>query len=44
MGRNTKRLFYLVDRNKVYLMPAGENQELLNENKLRVVELAKIII
>ena len=36
-----KDYFYLVDRNKVYLMPAGENQELLNENKLRVVELAK---
>ena len=35
--------FYLpiVDRRKVYLMPAGENQELLNENKLNVVELAK---
>lgn len=32
---------YLVDRQKVYLMPAGENQELLNENKQRVVELAK---
>lgn len=31
----------IVDREKVYLMPAGENQELLNENKERVVELAK---
>lgn len=31
----------LVDRNKVYLMPAGENQDLLNENKERVVNLAK---
>tara|TARA_R110002167_G_scaffold2540_3_gene12830 strand:- start:2522 stop:3253 length:732 start_codon:yes stop_codon:yes gene_type:complete len=31
----------IVERQKVYLMPAGENQELLNENKLNVVELAK---
>ena len=31
----------IVDRTKVYLMPAGENQELLNENKLNVVEIAK---
>lgn len=31
----------IVDREKIYLMPAGENQELLNENKQRVVELAK---
>lgn len=31
----------IVDRDKIYLMPAGENQELLNENKQRVVELAK---
>ena len=31
----------IIDRQKVYLMPAGENQELLNENKLRIVELAK---
>ena len=31
----------LVDRKKVYLMPAGENQELLNINKQKVVELAK---
>jgi organic radical activating enzyme len=31
----------IVDRDKVYLMPAGENQELLNETKERVVELAK---
>ena len=30
----------LVDRNKIYLMPAGENQDLLNDNKLNVVELA----
>ena len=30
-----------VDREKVYLMPSGENQELLNQNKLNVVELAK---
>lgn len=32
---------FLVDKKKVYLMPAGENQELLNENKETVVELAK---
>tara|TARA_R110000822_G_scaffold165134_1_gene305696 strand:+ start:69 stop:797 length:729 start_codon:yes stop_codon:yes gene_type:complete len=31
----------IVDRSKVYLMPAGENQELLNENKINVVEIAK---
>ncbi len=31
----------IVDRDKIYLMPAGENQDLLNENKLRVIELAK---
>jgi len=31
----------LIDRNKIYLMPAGENQELLNQNKQFVVELAK---
>ena len=31
----------IVDRDKIYLMPAGENQKLLNENKLRVVEMAK---
>lgn len=31
----------IVDKDKVYLMPAGENQELLNETKERVVELAK---
>ena len=31
----------LIDRKKIYLMPAGENQELLEENKLRVAELAK---
>lgn len=31
----------IVDRNKVYLMPAGENQELLNKTKETVVELAK---
>jgi|TARA_R110002153_G_scaffold181638_1_gene334941 organic radical activating enzyme len=36
-----KDYLYLVDKKKVYLMPAGENQELLNENKQRVVELAK---
>ena len=31
----------IVDKDKVYLMPAGENQELLNETKETVVELAK---
>tara|TARA_R100000935_G_scaffold28725_3_gene49121 strand:+ start:3369 stop:4100 length:732 start_codon:yes stop_codon:yes gene_type:complete len=31
----------IITREKVYLMPAGENQELLNVNKERVVELAK---
>lgn len=31
----------IVDKEKIYLMPAGENQELLNENKLRIIELAK---
>ena len=31
----------IVDRKKVYLMPQGENQELLNESRLNVVELAK---
>tara|TARA_R110001632_G_scaffold96953_1_gene203354 strand:- start:2263 stop:2994 length:732 start_codon:yes stop_codon:yes gene_type:complete len=31
----------LVDKQKVYLMPAGENQNLLKQNKLRVANLAK---
>lgn len=31
----------IIDKKKVYLMPAGENQELLELNKERVVELAK---
>lgn len=31
----------LVDRDKVWLMPAGENLELLNENKEYVVDLVK---
>lgn len=31
----------IIDKNKIYLMPAGENQELLELNKERVVELAK---
>ena len=31
----------IVDKKKIYLMPAGENQELLEKNMLRVVELAK---
>ena len=29
----------IIDRDKVYLMPAGENQELLNQNKEYVAEL-----
>ena len=33
--------YELVDRNKIYLMPAGENQELLNETKEYVAELCK---
>lgn len=36
-----KDYFYLIDKEKVYLMPAGENQELLNNNKETVIELAK---
>lgn len=36
-----KDYLYLVDKEKVYLMPAGENQKLLNQNKKTVVELAK---
>ena len=40
--KEVQRLYFkLIDRQKIYLMPAGENQQLLNENKLRVVELAK---
>ena len=31
---------YLVDKKKVYLMPAGENQKLLNKNKQTIVDLA----
>lgn len=31
----------ILDKKKVYLMPAGENQELLNINKEKVVNLAK---
>ena len=31
----------IIDNEKIYLMPAGENQELLEQNKLLVVELAK---
>ena len=30
----------IIDKKKIYLMPSGESQELLNENKLNVVELA----
>ena len=35
-----KDYLYLVDKEKVYLMPAGENQKLLNKNKQKVVQLA----
>ena len=31
----------LINYDKIWLMPAGENQELLNQNKHYVVELAK---
>jgi len=31
----------LIDKEKVYLMPAGENQKLLNDNKKTIVELAR---
>ncbi len=31
---------FLLDKKKVYLMPAGENQDLLNKNKEEVVNLA----
>jgi 7-carboxy-7-deazaguanine synthase len=31
----------IIDRDKIYLMPAGENQELLDKNKATVVKLAK---
>ena len=30
----------MIDKQKVYLMPAGENQDLLNDNKEFVVQLA----
>jgi organic radical activating enzyme len=33
--------YELVDRDKIYLMPSGENQELLNETKEYVAELCK---
>ena len=33
--------FPIVERRKIYLMPAGENQELLKVNSERVAELAK---
>jgi len=32
--------FSIVDKNKIYLMPAGESQDLLNDNKQKVVDLA----
>ena len=37
------KYYYLdhVDQSKIYLMPSGENQNLLEESKLTVVELAK---
>ncbi len=35
-----KHYLPIVDKRKVYLMPAGENQELLNGNKLKIVNLA----
>ena len=39
--KEVKELYYdIIDKNKIYLMPAGENQDLLNDNKLNVVELA----
>ena len=31
----------IIDKRKIYLMPSGENQDLLNQNKLFVVNLAK---
>lgn len=31
----------IVEKKKIYLMPAGENQNLLKDNKMKVVELAK---
>ena len=39
---NEIKNFYmdLIDKQKVYLMPAGENQDLLNDNKEFVVQLA----
>jgi hypothetical protein len=30
-----------IDKNKVWLMPSGENQELLNQSKVVVAELVK---
>ena len=39
--KEVKEIYYdIIDKNKIYLMPAGENQDLLNDNKLNVVELA----
>ena len=39
--KEVKELYYdIVDKNKIYLMPAGENQDLLNINKLNVAKLA----
>lgn len=38
---NTFVLTYLLKKNKIYLMPAGENQEQLNKTRNIVVELCK---
>jgi len=40
---NEIKEYYLehIDRDKIYLMPSGENQELLEESKLLTAELAK---
>lgn len=37
----TEHYLPIIEKQKVYLMPAGEDQNLLEENKLFVVELAK---
>ena len=39
--KEIKELYYdIIDKNKIYLMPSGENQSLLKNNKLNVVNLA----
>ena len=40
-GEIKKYYLPILDKKKVYLMPAGENQELLNINKEKIVNLAK---